>query len=193
MPPGQLCCVATVRRSTLTGGTSMQSVVLAKLAAIALAVEGSGNIKEESRNVGDFSSVSVQQGVSANISVGSKRSVTVSADDNLLPLVRTDVDNGRLIIGLSQGNIRSSGTIRVNVTTPELKAVAASGGSAVSVEGTTGSTFDVEGSGGGVLTVNKAKADQIKASASGGARVTLSGAANELKVHMSGGAGIKAM
>jgi hypothetical protein len=171
----------------------MQSVVLAKLAAIALAVEGSGNVKEESRNVGDFSSVSVEQGVSATISVGSKRSVTVSADDNLVPLVRTEVKNGRLSIGLSQGPITSSRAIRVNVTTPELKAVAASGGSAVTVEGTTGSTFEAEGSGGAVLTVNKAKADQIKVSASGGGRITLSGAAKELKVHMSGGAGIKAM
>ena len=171
----------------------MQSVVLAKLVAIALAVEGSGNVKEESRNVGDFSSVSVGQGVSANISVGSKRSVTVSADDNIVPLVRTDVSNGRLSIGLSEGHIRTSRPIRVNVTTPELNAVAASGGSAVTVEGTTGSTFEAAGSGGAVLTINKAKADQINVSGSGGGRITLSGAAKELKVHMTGGTSIKAM
>src|SRR5262249_52304136 len=171
----------------------MQSIVLAKLAAIALAVEGSGNIKEESRNVGDFSSVSVEQGISANISVGSKRSVTVSAEDNLLPLVRTEVSNGRLNIGISQGHVRTSHAIRVNVTTPELKAVAASSGGAATVEGTTGSTFEVDVSGGGVLTVNKAKADRIKVSASGGARVTLSGAANEVKAQMSGGASLKEM
>ncbi len=171
----------------------MQSVVLAKLAAIALAVEGSGNIKEESRNVGDFSSVGVEQGVTANISVGSKKAVTVSADDNLVPLVLTEVKNGRLIIGLSERHVSSSRAIRVNVTTPELHAVTASGGSAVTVEGTTGSIFEAEGSGGAVLAVNRAKADQIKVSASGGGRISLSGAAKELKVHMTGGSGVKAM
>jgi len=171
----------------------MQSVVVAKLAVLALAVTGSGNIKEENRNVGDFSEVGIEQGLTATISVGAKTSVTVSADDNLLPLVRTEVKNGRLIVGLTDRHVTSSNGIRVNIITPELKAVGGSGGSSLTVEGTTGSTFEAEGSGGAVLTVNKAKADQIKVSASGGGRITLSGAAKELKVRMSGGAGVKAM
>ena len=61
------------------------------------------------------------------------------------------------------------------------------------IEGTTGSTFEAAGSGGAVLTINKAKADQINVSGSGGGRITLSGAAKELKVHMTGGTSIKAM
>ena len=170
----------------------MQSVVLAKLAALALAVDGSGTIKEESRYVGDFSSVSVEQGISANISVGSKRSVAVSADDNLLPLVRTEVKDGRLKIGITDRNVKTSNPIRVNVTTPELTYVAASSGSSVTVEGTTGSTFQADGSGGAVLTVNKANAEEMKVAASGGGRVKVSGTAKDLKLYVSGGSSVKA-
>jgi hypothetical protein len=171
----------------------MQSVVLAKLAVFALAVNGSGNVKEETRNVGDFSAVGVEQGVSATISVGPRTSVTVSADDNLLPLVRTEVKNGRLMVGLTERHIKSSQGIRVNVTTPELKAVGGSGGSSITVEGSTGSTFEAEGSGGSVITVNKVSAEQIKVATSGGARVSLSGTGKDLKIYMSGGSGVKAM
>lgn len=171
----------------------MQSVVLAKLAALALAVDGSGNIKEEARNVAGFSAVSVAQGVSANISVGPKTSVTVSADDNLVPLVRTEVTNGRLSIGFAESHVRSSHPIRVNVTTPELSSVTASGGSSVTVEGTTGPNFHADASGGAVLSVNKLSSEQIKVGGSGGGRVTLSGGAKHLMVNMSGGSTVKAL
>jgi hypothetical protein len=171
----------------------MQSVVLAKLAVIALAVNGSGNTKDESRNLGEFSAVSVEQGVSATISVGPKTSVTVTTDDNLLPLIRTEVKNGRLIVGLTERHINSSQGIRVNITTPELKAVGASGGSAVTVEGTTGDSFEADGSGGSVLRINKMKADSIKVASSGGARVNLAGTGKDLRIYMSGGADVKAV
>ncbi len=171
----------------------MQSAVLAKLAALALSVTGSGNMKEEARNVGDFSAVRVGHGISATISVGAKPSVTVSADDNLLPLISTEVKDGRLNIGFTERHITSSHGIRVSVTTPELKAVEGSGGASITVEGTTGSTFAADGSGGSVITVNKVNAEQVKVSTSGGSRVNLSGKGKALEVHMSGGSGVKAM
>jgi hypothetical protein len=171
----------------------MQSVVLAKLAVLALAVTGSGNMKEENRNVGDFSEVGIEQGLTAMVSVGAKTAVTVSADDNLLPLVRTEVKNGRLIVGLTDRHVTSSIGIRVNIVTPQLKAVGGSGGSSITVEGTTGSTFAADGSGGSVINISKVNAEQIKVATSGGARVNLSGTGKDLTIHMSGGSGVKAM
>jgi hypothetical protein len=171
----------------------MQSAVLVKLAALALSVTGSGTVKEEARNVGEFSAVRVEQGISAAISVGAKASVTVSADDNLLPLIRTEVKDGRLNIGLTERHINSSHGLRVTVITPELKAVEGSGGASITVEGTTGPTFAADGSGGSVITVSKVNAEQVKVSTSGGSRVNLSGKGKDLQVHMSGGSGVKAM
>src|SRR5262249_44450978 len=138
----------------------MPSVVVAKLAVLALAATGSGKIKEENRTVGVFSEVGIEQGLTATIWVGAKTSVTVSADDNLLPLVRTEVKNGRLIVGLTDRHVTSSNGIRVNIITPELKAVGGSGGSSLTVEGTTGSIFAADGSGGNVDHIHQGHATQ---------------------------------
>jgi hypothetical protein len=171
----------------------MQSVLLAKLAVLALSVTGSGNVKEESRNVGDFSSVSVAQGIHATINVGGKTSVTVSADDNLLPLVRTEVKDGRLMVGLNEKRVSSSHDISVNIATRELKAVSGSGGSSITVEGTTGDTFEADGSGGSVININKVSSEQVKVATSGGSRVNLAGNSKQLQINMSGGSGVRAL
>src|SRR5262249_24541080 len=75
-------------------------VAIAGLAALALTacevhvgrvdvVRGSGNVKSESRDVRDFDRVGVSGVGTLTITQGSTESLTIQAEDNLLPLLRS--------------------------------------------------------------------------------------------------------
>src|SRR5262245_36057785 len=79
------------------------------------AVKGSGTRKEEVRQVGDFSGVQVGRGFKANIAVGPSTSLKISADDNLLPLIKTEVRNGDLVIETDRfSSFQSSNPITIS-------------------------------------------------------------------------------
>lgn len=169
------------------------AIGLIALGGLFSGVQGSGNIKEEVRNVGDFSGVQVGHGFKANITVGPSTSVKISADDNILPLIKTEVRNGDLVIETERFNgFRSSNPITISITTPKLERVGASGGAAVTADGTTGPRFSASVSGGGSAKVSALNSDQVNVGASGGSRVELAGKAKSIKAALSGGASLRA-
>src|SRR5258708_27076077 len=90
---------------------------------------GSGTIKEETRQVGDFSGVSVGSGIRATVSIGPKTSVVLTGDDNLLSMIKVEVVNGKLTARVEDhGGISPTQPIRLTVVTPHLTTAEASGG-----------------------------------------------------------------
>ncbi len=55
---------------------------------------GSGHIASESRIVGDFQAIAIEDSMDLAVLQGSQTAVRVQADDNLLPLLQTVVDGG---------------------------------------------------------------------------------------------------
>ena len=64
---------------------------------------GSGVEKTETRDVADFRAITFGGRGELEIKIGQPQSLTLTGDDNLLPLIRTDVRDGRLIIGTDRG------------------------------------------------------------------------------------------
>src|SRR5438874_537424 len=62
-------------------------------------VQGSGTRASETRQVDPFSAVDSVGAEDVTITIGAQQSITVEADDNILPLIETKVSNGRLRIG----------------------------------------------------------------------------------------------
>lgn len=56
-------------------------------------MRGSGNIKTEAREVSDFSSLSSKSVGKVIVQQTNRESLTITADDNILPLLKSDVDN----------------------------------------------------------------------------------------------------
>jgi len=136
-------------------------------------VKGSGKIAREARNVGDFEAVAVHAGIDATLSVGEK-SVEVSADDNILGLVRIEVIDGVLDIGFERHTtIWGTGTVAVKVRAPRLKAITASGGSHVKGEAVPHKAFRIHASGGSEVRIAPLKVEEIELRASGGSTVAL--------------------
>lgn len=155
-------------------------------------VKGNGNVKEEAREVGDFSGVRVSHSIQATVTVGPKRSVKLEAEENLLPLIKTELKDGQLVTRVEGDGISPTKPVRLIVVTPTLTAVGASGGSELTADGTTaGAKFEADASGGSTVKVKGVNAQLVEVEASGASHVTLSGTGKDVTVQASGAAGVK--
>lgn len=136
-----------------------------------LGVQGSGNVKSETRNVSGFTEVEAGGAITVEIFAQKDFSVEVEADDNLLSLIETKVSGDTLKISMKD-RISPKNKIRVKIAMPELNGLDISGAS--------------------TAVVKDVKADSLKLEASGASKITIDGEANSLESEASGASRIDA-
>ena len=141
------------------------ALMLATLVGCNVGIKGSGVSKTESRNVADFKSVSSEAVGDVNVTIGDSQSVEVTMDDNLLPLLVTEVVDGELKIRTT-GSFSTSIGLKVNVTTPSLDSIHSSGVGNIKIEGLDSEQFAVGLSGVGGVTA-KGKVQNLDVTVSG--------------------------
>jgi hypothetical protein len=154
-------------------------------------VEGSGNRKTERREVAGFDRLLVEGAYRVEVAVGSAPSVEIEADDNLLPLIRTEVEGGRLRVHSERG-MGTKTLPRLRITTTDVRdielpgasefaltgvrneslRISVPGASRLRAEGETG-RLEVELSGAGLIDAEALRARQVKASCSGAGSITV--------------------
>jgi hypothetical protein len=135
------------------------------LSGCSVGLKGSGVSKTETREVGSFDSVSHDFVGEVSVRQGEESSVVVTADDNLLPLVETTVDEGVLVIKTKESFSSSLG-IRVEVTAPTLKSLVVKGVGSLQAEGLNAESLTVDLSGVGSLKAS-GKVKKLTANLSG--------------------------
>ena len=96
-------------------------------------VKGSGNETTQQRTIGDFSRLEVNGTYSVSVRCGSSPSLTLTGDDNLLPLVKTEIRNATLKI-YSEQSLSSHTPVAVILGVESLCNVEADGASTVHIE-----------------------------------------------------------
>jgi hypothetical protein len=135
-------------------------------------VQGSGVAKTEQRDVEKFDQLSIMGGMDAVVTIGDQQSVTIEADDNVLPIIETKVEDGKLIVEPTQG-YNSKTTVKLTITVPQLKGVAVNGSGDVDVDGLNGAaSFAVAINGSGDVTA-KGTADSVSVAVRGSGNVEL--------------------
>jgi hypothetical protein len=145
-------------------------------------VRGNGKIKNETRTISEFERMEAGGAFTIKIYVGSAPSLKISAEENLLSYIRTSVRGNRLVIDTKK-NISPRKEIIIEITTPNLNSVDASGANNISVSGISTSDFDVDLSGAGHVYL-EGQVDKLQAELSGAGNIE----AKELKakdVHVS--------
>jgi hypothetical protein len=156
-------------------------VLAALLSSAALA-------KSEDRSVPSFSSVHVSAGMRATIEIGPQKPVHIEADESVLGLIETVVEDGALNIRFKpHTSWTGDHSVRITIQTPQLHAVSASGGSIVKAAFTRSDTGAVQASGGSEITVRDLDAGSVSVQASGGSIVRLAGSSDDLELQLSGG------
>ena len=151
---------------------------------------GSGVPLTEERDVETFTKLNVSGALTVTASTDADQSVTVSGDDNIVPVIKTEVRDGTLHIYCEhQGSLRPKEPLSITIAASELKGANVSGACGVTVQGIEGASFDASLSGASTLTLS-GECDQLSADVSGAcnlkaasltaksARANVSGASN---------------
>ncbi len=183
-------------RQTLVSLVAPALVALALLPAGAqAATTGSGNSATEPRSVAEFQAVATSGSMDLVVRQGAQ-SVHVQADDNLLPLLETVVENGRhgatLHVRWKKGErIHTRAKVLVTVSTPKLAAVSNSGSGDIRVEAFQTPTLALALSGSGDARFENLTADEFTVSISGSSDVVGKGRVGKVKIGISGSGDVK--
>jgi hypothetical protein len=130
-------------------------------------LKGSGVLKAESRRVAGFSSICLESVGKITVRQTGKESLTVSAEDNILPLLESRVADRTLILGVVRGNgIRPTKPIEYTVEVKSLEGIRLQGAGNIDAKGIQGRTLSVSLSGAGNVTIT-GSADALDLSLSG--------------------------
>ena len=166
-------------------------------------VAGSGKRLKENRSVGSFTSISAEGAFNIEVVCQKPQEVTIEGDDNVLPLVTTEVSNNVLHIrnlrdysvaepislkisttDLEGIRLAGAGTLVVSGLKNEKFEIDANGASTIRVSGETKAlTIDTKGA--GSIDAHRLHAARVGVSAKGVAKVEVS-AAEQLDVDISG-------
>jgi hypothetical protein len=139
--------------------------------AILPSVVGSGNSATEQRNVADFTELRVGHAIAVTVAVGAPTSMSVTADDNVLPRVRTTMSGNRLDVGL-EGSVQVRTPVHVTITVPSLSWLAAHSAGRLTASGLDAESLSVSTDSAGVVEV-VGRAGSVSVTANSGGMASL--------------------
>lgn len=151
-------------------------------------IAGSGNRKIEKRDLKSFSAVDTSGAYEISVTCQKPVGVEIEADDNLLPLIKTEVRDGTLFVSDAQ-DYHSPQSPTLRITLPELISVANHGAGEVKINDANSNDLKIQSTGASsVDAAGKTKTVTISSTGAGNvdtskltaekARVDVSGAAN---------------
>lgn len=153
-------------------------------------IEGSGVLRSQERSVLDFHAIDASGALDLEVVQGSPQRVEVSTDDNLLPLLRTEVRGGTLAIEM-KSLVDTTGAIRVRITAPAVDAISLSGASDAKIKGFTGQDFQLETSGSGSVTLEAMRlTGTLTIETSGSSAIRAQGESRALTINTSGSSNV---
>lgn len=109
-------------------------------------ISGSGTRKTEKKELPAFKAVETGGAFDVEITCQKPQSVEIEADDNLLPLIETDVSDGVLHVGMKQ-SYHAKKLISLRIALPDLNRVTISGAGTVRVTGLKNENFVINSTG----------------------------------------------
>src|SRR5262245_17173588 len=130
-------------------------------------IRGSGKVVSEPRNVSGFREVVLKGSGNLVIEETGTESLTIEADDNLLPYLTSEVSGNRLtLVTKDNTNVAPSKEITYKLTVKDLN--------------------NIELAGSGNINARSVKSDHLKATIAGSGNISLDGTADESDVTIAG-------
>jgi hypothetical protein len=141
--------------------------IIPPMAAEPETVVGTGEVNTEDRELPAFTRVSIAAGLKVIIGeAAAEQRVTVAAQNNILPAIRTEVVEGQLIVTIPAPGVTATAPMSITLRMHSLESVALSAGAVGFVEHTGGS-LNIDVSGGAEVTAIGSTPDLRLATSSG--------------------------
>ena len=148
-------------------------------------VHGSGHMVSDDRKVSDFNMISISGDYKVVLKQDSSMSLKITADDNLIKYIKTEVSGDRLRI-YSKRNLCNNGQLTINIGIRNLEELKASGAVEVESDGnirTQDLRFKLSGATKITMNLNAAN---VTTSGSGATELNLKGQATSHDIDLSG-------
>jgi hypothetical protein len=123
---------------TVSGGT----ISVETAAGSGGRVVGNGQPGSEARPIGLVTAIATEGAFALTIKTGPTPQLTIAADKNILPIVKTEISNGRLEI-FTDRSYSLDGRIKITLSSPNVGEISASGSNRINAEGLAGSMLSV--------------------------------------------------
>ncbi|MCB0523177.1 MAG: head GIN domain-containing protein [Saprospiraceae bacterium] len=154
-------------------------------------VEGEGPVLTETRDVDGFDAIDLSIAGDVEVSIGDYR-VEVRAQENLLPLLQTEVKEGTLRIDFEE-SVSYREQIKLYITVPSLEALELSGsGSIKLVTPIESDKMDIHIGGSGEVDIPNATFTSLECSVSGSGDINLGGSVGDAEINVSGSGEVNA-
>ncbi len=139
-------------------------------------VRGSGKVTSETRPVSGITGVDHSTIGDLTIILGDEETLTVEAEDNLLPYLETPVVNGVLTIrNKPQVSLRPTRPVRYHLTVKSLQSLANSSSGNILAPKIASQSITIHLSSSGHITVDGVQADTLKVQSSSSGNITING------------------
>lgn len=116
-------------------------------------VRGSGNRQRQKRDVASFNSLSTEGAFEIDIVCQKPLSLEIEADDNVLPLISTEVSNNVLHIKNLRGYSVSE-PVKLKIFVPDLEGISTNGAGRIDVSGLKNEKFEIDANGATTIRVS---------------------------------------
>jgi hypothetical protein len=153
-------------------------------------VVGSGTIKSETRQLPSFKGLSLGLPAKLELRLGNTESITIEADDNLLPLIEAVVKNGNLEIRPIKKNMHlSSRSFKIVVQAKDIDRISLGGSGSVTADALRAPTLTFDLGGSGQIDIKSIDAKQVSVAVGGSGNFKAGGGAVEALSISIGGSG----
>ena len=155
-------------------------------------LNASGSVRTEQRNVSNFHQLDIAISADVEVVVADQYAVEVTASENILPVLKTEVENGKLKIYFD-ANINNTGNLRIKVSGPSFDAFDIAGSGNVRVTSPLrAEKLDLEVVGSGNLYLPQAELGTVNCDVAGSGSVQLGGTARQMHVEVVGSGNLDA-
>lgn len=150
-------------------------------------VTGNGTVIVESRSAASFGKIDAEGDFMIIYKKSSISSISVSADENLMPYIETTVDGGTLKIKAKSGYLPvGSTTLIVRVSSPAVSDLSLLGSGLLSADTLTGTNFASDLNGSGAIAIRYAKGDKMVSTLLGAGSQEIGGQWNYVDCNLEG-------
>ena len=154
------------------------------------AVAGSGVVKSETRQVSDFNAIVMDYPAEVTIQQGKTASLKIEAEDNLLPQLSTEVQDGTLYLKNAEQNwgqrVNPTKPVIVTISVVDLNKVQFPTAGKMLIESLQTDSLAISVSGAGDVTLTGLKASDLNLNLSGAGNLKANGVSDRLQLNISG-------